>query len=256
MPNLNNSPEQQEYDSKKEHLTKLEEQLFELELEFNTLQAELFRFRNKYTELVVKKMFYLDKVEVEIAEYLVSTDPNNPEYRQRLIKFNKQVAEAKKSLSDNKAISSNKEFKPTDSLKNLYRETAKKVHPDLSVHDEERSERTRIMAEINKAYKNGDEKKLERIYNEWQYAPENVTGDDIASQLVKIIRQIAQVESRIADIEEEINIIIETDIYQLMKNSIESGKDGIDLLVQMSGYLDTQIHERKKYLEYLKQGGE
>ncbi len=41
---------------------------------------------------------------------------------------------------------------------------------------------------------------------------------------------------------------------QLKEKSKETAKDGIDLLIQMSGYLDVQIHERKKYLEFLQSG--
>jgi len=49
-------------------------------------------------------------------------------------------------------------------------------------------------------------------------------------------------------------ILKSTEIYKLMEKSEGSSKDGIDLLIQMSGYLDVQIHERKQYLEFLKNG--
>jgi hypothetical protein len=46
------------------------------------------------------------------------------------------------------------------------------------------------------------------------------------------------------------------EIYALMEKVKDSEKEGMDLLIQMSGYLDVQIDERKKYLDFLKNGGE
>ena len=252
---MNTSPEHLEFINKSGQLSGLESELWQLELDFNSLQAELITFQRRYNELVVRRMYELDCVEVEIAEYLVTNDPSNPEYRQTLNKSKEQVAEAEKAFSSEKEKFPSKEFKPSDSLKSLYRDIAKKVHPDLAIDDKEREKRTKVMAELNEAYQNGDEKKMEQILNEWQYDPENVSGEDIGSQLVKVIRKISQIQKRIATIKEEVLILKNTEIYKLMEKSEGSSKDGIDLLIQMSGYLDVQIHERKQYLEFLKNGG-
>jgi hypothetical protein len=254
-PNKTLSPEELEFSIKTEQLGKLENSLLQLELEFNSLQMEISTFQRRYVEFIVKRMYELDNVEVKIAQYLISTDPNNPEYRQKLNKFKEQVDEAEKAFAREKKALSKSDFKPSDSLKNLYRDIARKVHPDLSVDDEEREKRTKIMAEVNEAYQNGDEKRLEQILNEWQYSPENVSGEDVGSQLIKAIRKIAQAQKRIIIIENEIKILKGTEIYELQEKSKESRKDGIDLLIQMSGYLDVQIHERKQYLEFLQSGG-
>lgn len=251
----NLSPEEVEIVAKTERLTALENLLMQLEMEFNSLQAGIFSFQRRYTNLVIKRMYELDKVEVEIIEHLISTDPSNPEYRQKLNKLKEQVTEAETTFTKDKKTNSKGDFKPSDSLKNLYRDVAKKVHPDLSVDDKEREKRTKLMAEVNEAYQNGDEKRLEQILSEWQYAPENVSGEDIGAQLVKVIRKIAQVQKRIAAIETEMKVLKGAEIYALMEKVKESEKEGMDLLIQMSGYLDVQIDERKKYLDFLKNGG-
>jgi hypothetical protein len=252
----NLSPEEVEIDAKTERLTTLENLLMQLEMEFNSLQAGIFSFQRRYTNLVIKRMYELDKVEVEIIQYLISTDPSNPEYRQKLNKLKEQVAEAEATFTKDKKTNSKGDFKPSDSLKNLYRDVAKKVHPDLSVDDKERKKRTKLMAEVNEAYQNGDEKRLRQILSEWQYAPENVQGEDVGAQLVKVIRKIAQVQKRIAAIESEMDVLKGAEIYALMEKVKDSEKEGMDLLIQMSGYLDVQIDERKKYLDFLKNGGE
>jgi DnaJ-class molecular chaperone len=54
-------------------------------------------------------------------------------------------------------------FKPSDDLKRLYREIAKRIHPDLATDDAERAKRNQLMAEVNRAYADGDEARLRAI---------------------------------------------------------------------------------------------
>jgi len=252
---MKTSPEQKELNKKSETLLELGNRLSETELEFISLQSELLTFQQRYTDLVVRRMYDLDRIELEIAQHLASSDPTNPEYRQRINKFKEQVAETKKSFADDEKTISKSEFNLSASLKSLYREAAKKIHPDLVINEKERQRRTKIMTKLNEAYQSGDAQRIEQILSEWQYDPENVTGEDIGSQIIKVIRKIAQIEKRIAAIEEETKMLKCAEIYALMEKVKESEKEGMDLLIQMSGYLDVQIDERKKYLDFLKNGG-
>jgi len=51
-------------------------------------------------------------------------------------------------------------FTPSENLKKLYREVAKRVHPDLATEESERQRRHELMAEANRAYAEGDEARL------------------------------------------------------------------------------------------------
>lgn len=51
-------------------------------------------------------------------------------------------------------------------LKRLYREVAKRVHPDLTVDDADRGRRQRLMADANQAFANGDADWLKEILEE------------------------------------------------------------------------------------------
>ena len=61
-----------------------------------------------------------------------------------------------------------KEFKSSESLKKLYREVAKAIHPDLTTDEKERVRREKLMAEANLAYGEGNEAKLQSILSEWK----------------------------------------------------------------------------------------
>ncbi|MEM7557358.1 MAG: J domain-containing protein [Cyanobacteria bacterium P01_A01_bin.84] len=53
-------------------------------------------------------------------------------------------------------LENTQDFKPSPELKKLYREVAKKIHPDLAIDEDERQRRQDLMAEANTAYENGN----------------------------------------------------------------------------------------------------
>src|ERR1035438_4594398 len=66
-------------------------------------------------------------------------------------------------------------------LKTLYREVAKRVHPDLATDEADRHKREQLMAEANAAYQRGDADALRRILEEYEGSPESVRGAGIAA---------------------------------------------------------------------------
>ena len=49
------------------------------------------------------------------------------------------------------------------SLKKLYREIAKRIHPDLATDEKDRARRHKLMAEANRAYEDGDEARIVQL---------------------------------------------------------------------------------------------
>ena len=96
-------------------------------------------------------------------------------------------------------------FKPSESLKNRYREVAKAVHPDLATDDDERARRHRFMVDANEAYNDGDQSRLEAILHAWHAAsPEAVKGDGVGAELIRTIRKLAQISERLIAIEPDL----------------------------------------------------
>jgi len=248
-------PEIEEFEKKTGVLEILESRLYQLELEYATFHGELHAFQLRYSELVVRRMYELDKIEAQISEHLVSSDPNNPDYRRKLREAKERITEAEQEFEREKERKSKKDFKPSEELKRLYRDIARKIHPDLTTNEKEQERRSKLMAEVNEAYADGDQDRLQKILDNWQYGPENIEGTDIGSQLVKLIRKIAQVEKRIAELEEAINSLRNTELFQLKEKVSKSESDGVDMLGNMADYLDVQIYERGQYLDFLRKGG-
>lgn len=96
---------------------------------------------------------------------------------------------------------------PTSEGKALFREAAKRLHPDLHEDPVVRERATAAMAAANEAYGTGDLDKLRRILRGWEHGPDAVTGEDTAAALVRAIRRVAQLRERIAEAEAQLEAL-------------------------------------------------
>lgn len=215
------TPEEQELERKLAELSAVEAELAQGELNLATLQAELHTFEREYLQVVGIRYTELDRIEAQISEYMAY-------------------------------LESSREFKPSENLKKLYREVAKRIHPDLATDAAERSHRQRLMAEVNQAYEDGDEKRLQAILHNWESRPESIKGGGVADELIRVIRKIAQGRDRLKAIEEEIEALEETELHQLKTQVVTAKQVGQDLLEEMALQLDEQIAAAQQRLEELK----
>ena len=105
------------------------------------------------------------------------------------------------------------------------------------------------MADANRAYEEGDQERLQKILDEWESSPESIRGEDIGTELVRILRKIAQAEGRLGHITTEIKELLESDLYQLKMKAEESEARGQNLLAKMAARLNDEISRAQKQLE-------
>jgi hypothetical protein len=215
------SPEAQALQQKQAELAALEARLAERELELATFQAELHTFERLYLQTVGMRQQELQRIEAQIEEYT--------EY-----------------------LRSAHQFQPSAELKQLYRQLAKSIHPDLANSPEERAQRERLMAEANRAYECGDIKQLKALLHDWFNCPESVQGEDLAAQLLRTLRKIAQSEQRLANIEQKMQGLEKTDAFRIQSRAKQAKQMGRDLLMEMAQELDKQIQQAQQLLNELK----
>jgi DnaJ-domain-containing protein 1 len=246
-------PEEKELRKKRAELDSLEDQLVQQELELTTLLAELREFEARYLNIVGVRYAELDEIEAKIAEAQAKMNPKDKEAAYRFAQARNRAEESAKATGNITEMPLKDKVKPSDSLKKLYREVARKVHPDLCTDEQERLRREKLMAEANRAYEEGDEEHLQRILDEWESSPESIKGEDVGAELVRVLRKIAQVESRFSRINSEIETVHQSDLYQL-KVKIEEAKDSNqDPLAELAAALDAEISEAKKRLRIITQ---
>ena len=142
-------------------------------------------------------------------------------------------------------------FAPSQSLKELFRKTAKAVHPDLATDDEDRARRERLMAEANEAYAAGDAEKLQAILDEWENGPDAVHGSGVGADLIRMLRQIGQIEERVEAIKAEMAALRASDLAQRKAEVETAAIEGRDLLAEIAAQVQEQIEQEKTRLAAL-----
>jgi hypothetical protein len=238
------TPEEIELEKKRAELSPLEEELVLKELDLTTLQVELEAFRCRYLNIVGVKLARLDDLNAQIAELLARLDPKNENARKEADRSRTQAQESANAIGSIAKEKYGKEpFKPSENLKQLYRDLAKKVHPDLAPDEQAREKRKRFMQEVNRAYAEGDEERLRSLLNEWESSPDSVSGEGTGAELIRIIRQIARIRNRIETISKEMEKLKETNLYKLKLRVNDAQDDSRDLLSEMAAEVAGQIEE-------------
>jgi hypothetical protein len=244
-PNLSSqlNPEEQELARKREEQTAIETELAERELRSANLRAELGAFERQYLHYVGSRYAELDELKAAIAE-----QPAN-ERAQRAAQQARSRADETKSTAGEKAAATPRAFESSPEMKKLYREVAKRIHPDLTSDRKDRAKRQQLMAEANEAYERGDEAKLNRIFTEYAWSPDAVQGEGPGAELIRVIRRISQARGRLAEIEAELQELLRSDLHQLKVRVDEAKSHGRDVLKEMISKVDDQIAQAKRRLE-------
>lgn len=238
----NRTPEERELEKKQAELAALEADLVQRELDLATLRAELADFERRYLRTVGILYAELDEIEAQIAEAEARGRPSDSKAQEQAARARAQAQES----SETTRLIAEPKPKASENLKKLFREVAKRIHPDLASNDADRARRQALMAEVNLAYENGDETKLRSILADWETSPDTVEGEGVGAELIRVIRKIAQIQKRLADIELESQQLYQSDLYQLKAKADDAEKKGRDLLKEMASQVENQIDAARK----------
>jgi hypothetical protein len=259
LPEKTRTPEEEELQRKKAILAQLEAQLGERELELASSRADLLHFEKRYLQTVGRRYAILDELRARIAETRARQDPHKgdaqEEARQARAKARASARAAgeqdyRTTTPDDVALAT----KPirSESLRNLYRQAAKLLHPDLTLDGEEKKQRHRLMSEINEAYASGDEERIRSILREWHASPDNVPGDGPGAELVRVIRKIAQVEKRLKMIADEMDQLRQGELFKLKHQVEEAQANRRNLIKELGEQLDREIDGAREELKRAK----
>ena len=245
LPHL--KPEEQELARKRNEQAHLEAELAERELRATNLRAELGAFERQYLHVVGLRYAELDECKAQLAERLAAAQPDNARAQAAAREARARAGDTKLGAGE-KSEQAPHTFKASPEMKKVFREVAKRIHPDLTSDRDDRATRQRLMAEANEAYERGDEAGLAKILDEYESSPEAFPGEGAAAELVRVIRRISQVRGRLAELEAESQVLRRSDLYQLRQRVDEANQHGYDVLEEMTAKVDEQIAEAKRRL--------
>lgn len=250
------APEELELKKKISVIERLKDRLATREEELADLRADLEQFEAKYTMEVGRLYADLDEVEAKIAEEEVKLNPEDEEIKKRA-----EEARLKAEASAADADEENWEgcsfrWQPTAEAKKAYHKLARMIHPDLALDSEEREKRHKLMAELNDAYSAGDQDLLNKLVEDYRDSPDLIKGDSIGDELIRAIRQISQVKSRLHDLKKQKIELEISELFVLQQKVHAEMLEGRNLLKQMAERTRTHIKKAERRFSNLQQVNE
>lgn len=137
-------------------------------------------------------------------------------------------------------------------LKKLYRQLARRFHPDLCDNEADRLHRTALMIAINAAYAAADLARLEQLALE----PDSITGiihyDNLQQQVIAILKEINRLQKRLDEIREELRHLQQHRSSRLMRRVEKAAAEGRDLIADITRDLKEKITQALIEREVLK----
>jgi len=243
------TPEERELVRKRAELAPIESILAQRELDLVTLQAELREFESHYLKIVGVRYTELDAIEAQIAEIEAEDCPADRKAQAHAAEARAKANESAQTTEGVEESLLRSKFNPSDSLKKIYRELARLLHPDLVLDEDEKLRRHELMAQANRGYEDGDAELLTSMLSKWEHSPESVKGEGVGPQLIRIIRQIAGAKERLKEIEKELELLGESELGQLRSRVDEAERNGRDLLKEMAVQIQQEIENALKRFE-------
>jgi len=233
---------------KREQLAAVRGTLAERESDLAQLRAQLKSFEGRYLRQVAVLYAELDEWAARIAEREAELYDSEPA-RRRAEEARKQARETQDAAFGDAREA--EEFDPPASLKTLFRDVAKRIHPDFARDEAERTYFTLLMARANEAYSRGDAETLQRLLDDHREinAAGAGEGESAAAELLRISRQIRHAERDIARLEYERDGLISSEIAQLHLDAEAAAKEHRDLLSELAAGLREQIAEAERRFE-------
>ncbi|MCX5391826.1 hypothetical protein [Streptomyces sp. NBC_00094] len=166
-----------------------EQALIEFEIAVETFRVEVENFSRLHHQKLGPMYARLDELDARIAEARAarSGDPEDLRRAQEAraavmpmpgveelfhdwIDSDGLSPEAAAMLNE-QPVQAPKRVRPGEEARRLYRELARKVHPDLAREEDERQRREAFITRVNAAYARGDEAQLRDLAAEWEAGP-------------------------------------------------------------------------------------
>jgi hypothetical protein len=139
--------------------------------------------------------------------------------------------------------------RPGKEAQRLYRELARKAHPDLAQDGEEKERRSAFIARVNEAYAYADEEALRALAAEWEAGP--VPLADLPSEAEMLYARLEWLAERKEKLSAMAAELDESAIGQMMRLAPD---DPDALLNEIAEQLLTQVSQREARLAELVRG--
>jgi hypothetical protein len=127
-----------------------------------------------------------------------------------------------------------------EQIKNLFRDLARRFHPDLTSDPAEKKWREEVMTRVNQAYANRDLKAL-RALAEQPDRPVDSPNQTKEQEIANLRKELKRLDGVIADLKARIKHLEESPAWQLKMEARLKRRSGADLLSELEAKIREQI---------------
>ncbi|NWF26851.1 hypothetical protein HW130_11325 [Streptomyces sp. PKU-EA00015] len=238
-----------------------EQALIEFEIALETFRVEVENFSRLHHQKLGPMYARLDELDAQIAEARAahSGDPEDLRKAQEAramvlpmpgvdelfhgwVDSDGLSPEAAAMLTE-QPVRAPKRVRPSEEARKLYRELARKAHPDLAQDETERARRDEFIARVNAAYGLGDEVRLRELAEEWEAGP--VTPEPQLSESEELYARLEWLSQRKELLTAVAKELEESAIGAMLRMAPD---DPDTLLDEIAEQLLAQVSEREKEL--------
>jgi hypothetical protein len=233
--------EEAELARKRGELAAVREALAARERELDHLRDQLFSFEGRYIRQVGVLYRQLEEWEERIAELLVARE--SPEDRAEKVHKAQEEAiaaeiDAMVAESENAA---SQDAGPALDLKALFRELAKRIHPDFATDHHDERHRTRLMAQANEALRREDAAALQRMLNGHDPSIDLSNPAAVKAELKRVKKLIREVQQDTASATAEMEALAHSEMAKLRDSTTAAALHGRDLLAELAARVKGRI---------------
>ncbi|MFI6285733.1 J domain-containing protein [Streptomyces sp. NPDC051018] len=238
-----------------------EQALIEFEIALETFRVEVENFSRLHHQKLGPMYARLDELDAQIAEAraartgdpedlrkaqearaIVMPMPGVDELFHDWMDSDGLSPEATAMLSGQR-VRAPKRVRPSEEARRLYRELARKAHPDLAQDEPERARREEFITRVNAAYGLGDAEQLRELAEEWEAGP--VPPEQRLSEAEELYARLEWLSQRRELLVAVANELEESAIGAMLRMAPD---DPDRLLEEIAEQLLAQVAEREREL--------
>jgi hypothetical protein len=200
-------------------LARMRDRLAEIEAEYAMLEAELAVFQADYTREVVTVLAQLHDAEARMLA-LSGDAAAASEARTR----------ARRTTAAAGAVAPPPEPVPPASLKRLFRDAAKRMHPDIASGPDARMHAEAFMKRLNTAYRAADAEAILDLLRQWESSP--FAGDPVS---------VGDLEAAVAQAQRRLEAVRATELAELMERHMAAAVEGRDYLAELRAGIEANL---------------
>jgi hypothetical protein len=214
---------------------RLRDRLADIEAEQAALEAELAAFHAEYVRRVLTILAQVEELDARILARVAETSgaaTDRDAAREARTRARRHTSEAR-------AVPAEPAPAPPADLKRLFRDAAKRMHPDLAPDAEARSHAEAFMKRLNDAYRAGDGDAIADLMRQWAASP---YGD---GEPAGAGRPVAGLQAAVARAQQRLDAVRDSDLARLMEETMAAAAAGHDHLAELRAAAEAALADSR-----------